>query len=105
MVRGFYLRFNDTLNGACVKVNAKLLVTYGSMSTWQCDNREQYMKFSNTHHPYDSIPLQNLGRHVKDEEFPLVVAHTNDARVVPLLKEAGFRTLEELIWVRISRTD
>ena len=99
MVRGFYLSLSDRLNGAYVKVKADLLIAC-EVTVNQCDNREEYERFSRQQHPYSSIPLLNLGKYLRQDEFPLVVVHTPDARVVGLLRKYGFNTLEELLWNR-----
>ena len=101
MLSGLYLHLNDRLDGACARVKANLPFFCNITPGVQIDNREKYEEFSRSQHPPDHITkLQTFGRYLKEGDFPFVIVHTSDARVVPFLKQNGFNTLEELIWNR-----
>ena len=101
MLSGLYLRLNDRLDGAYARVKANLPLFCNITLGVQIDNKEKYDEFSRSQHPPDHITkLQTFQRYLKEDDFPFVIAHTSDARVVPFLKQHGFNTLEELIWNR-----
>ena len=105
MLSGLYLHLSDRLKGAYARVKANLPRFCDINLGVQIDNREKYAEFLRLQHPPDhTTKLQTFGRYLKEDDFPFVIAHTSDARVVPFLKQHGFNTLEELIWNRTPST-